>query len=43
MRSDKAFPEPVWTSAGRGNTGVHLWYWPEVNAWHAKRLKAKRR
>ena len=28
---------------GRGNTGVHLWYWPEVNAWHGNRLKAKRR
>jgi predicted DNA-binding transcriptional regulator AlpA len=40
MRTDEAFPAPVWTSAGLGMTGVHLWYWPDVAAWHAKRTKA---
>ncbi len=38
IRTDESFPKPVWTSAGPGNTGVHLWYWPEVKRWHAKRV-----
>jgi predicted DNA-binding transcriptional regulator AlpA len=37
MRTDAAFPPPVWTSAGLGATGVHLWYWPDVAAWQARR------
>jgi predicted DNA-binding transcriptional regulator AlpA len=37
MRTDATFPAPVWTSAGLGATGVHLWYWPDVVAWHARR------
>ena len=36
-RTDELFPAPVWTSAGLGTTGVHLWYWPDVAAWHRRR------
>ena len=39
MRTDGAFPAPVYTSAGLGMTGVHLWYWPDVAAWHARRTR----